>query len=91
MQIFVSGKVRGLENYKELFEYAMDELKATGCAVLSPTLLPPGLRAGNYMHICYAMIDVCDSVYFLNNWKDSEGAKKEHEYALKNNKYIKYQ
>jgi hypothetical protein len=27
------------------------------------------------------MIDVCDAVYFLKDWRESEGAKTEYRYA----------
>lgn len=91
MQVFISGKVRGLKNHKELFKEAISKLEKRGDIALYSNLLPPGLRQGNYIHICYAMIDVCDVVYFLKNWEDSEGAKKEHKYALENNKLIEYQ
>ena len=42
----------------------------------------------DYMHIDFAMIDVADMVYFLNDWQDSPGAIREHEYAAKHDKPI---
>jgi hypothetical protein len=58
---------------------------------MRPTCLPLGFSHKDYMHICYAMIDVCDAVYFLNDWKMSKGARMEHQYAKKTHKVIYYQ
>ena len=53
---------------------------------MNPTVLEDGFGYDDYMHVCFSMVDVCNTVYFLSNWKDSKGAKLEHEYAIKNNK-----
>jgi hypothetical protein len=37
------------------------------------------------------MIDVCDAVYFQNNWKDSKGANMEYNYAFEQNKGIMFE
>ena len=41
----------------------------------------PALRHKDYLHICFAMIDVCDAVYLLPDWKASKGARMERIYA----------
>jgi hypothetical protein len=53
-----------------------------GNVVLNPALLPAGLTQGEYMKICFAMIDVAAKVVFLDGWRDSLGAKLEHQYCL---------
>ena len=40
------------------------------------------------MSLCYPMIDMCDAIYFLDGWEESEGAKIEFEYACKMKKGI---
>lgn len=92
MKIYVAGKITGLDNYKELFCSAENKLKAKGYSVMNPAVLEGDkFTHDDYMHVCYAMIDVCGSVYFINNWKDSKGAKLEHKYAIRHNKKIIYE
>jgi hypothetical protein len=84
MKIYIAGKITGLSEleFKIKFAEAGMKLKSEGHTPLLPSILPGGLEHEEYMHICYAMIDVCDAVYFLDNWKDSKGAKMEHDYAI---------
>lgn len=90
MKIYIAGKITGLENYKELFLKLEEKLTSEGHFVMNPSVLPFGFEHHEYMHVCKAMIDVCDSVRFLSNWKDSKGAVMEFEYALLKNKVIQY-
>ena len=59
-----------------------------GHTVLNPAIIPIGFNQEEYMHIDYAMIDVSDALYMLDDWEDSKGAKLEKEYALKKGKKI---
>ena len=43
------------------------------------------------MHICYAMIDVCDAVYMQKDWQQSKGARMELQYAKDWKKQIIYE
>lgn len=88
MKIYVAGKITGLNNYKELFEKAELHLKDKGHNVMNPAILPDGFDYEDYMKICFSMIDVCDAIYFLKNWQDSTGAKREYEYATQQRKYF---
>lgn len=81
MKIYIAGKITGLKNYKELFKKAEDRLISKGNVCMNPAVLNPGFEHHEYMKVCFAMINVCDIVYFLNNWEDSKGAKMEYEYA----------
>lgn len=91
MKAYIAGKITELDNYKELFKIAETKLLLEGHAVMNPSILPEGFEHREYMDICYSMLDVCDGVYFLNNWRDSIGAKMEHEYAVLKNKWLRYQ
>ena len=57
---------------------------------MNPAVLPAGFDYEDYTKICFAMIDVCDAVYMLDNWQDSPGAMREHEYARHTGKAIMY-
>lgn len=50
--------------------------------------LPDGLHYEDYMHICFAMIDVADLVVLMKNWESSTGAKREFEYASNRGKIV---
>ena len=45
----------------------------------------------DYLHICYSIIDVCDAVFMLKDWRQSEGAKLERLYATTKGKVILYE
>ena len=44
----------------------------------------------DWLHIDFAMLDACDCVALLPNWKDSMGAKREIAYAYKHGKEVCY-
>lgn len=94
MKIYVAGKISGLPR-KEVdlkFEKARAELTAEGNSVFVPTVLPEynDVPHDDYMRICYAMIDVCDAVYMLPDWRTSKGARMELQYAADWRKEIIY-
>lgn len=91
VKIYIAGKITGFPGFKAKFAEANKELTAQGHAVLDPSVLPKGFEQREYMHICYGMIDVCDGVFMLDNWRDSVGAGQEHKYAKDNGKTVIYQ
>ena len=92
MKTYIAGKITGLDNYKEVFARAESYLKLRGHTTVNPTglynILGDKFEHHEYMHICYSLIDLCDFVYCLDNWKDSKGARLEVEYAKAKNKII---
>lgn len=95
MKIYIAGKISGL-NRKDVikkFEAAQKSLSKKGHQVFIPCVLPAYEEVSHedYLHICYAIIDVCDAVYMLSDWQQSEGARLEYEYAIENNKQIIFQ
>lgn len=91
MKIYIAGKITDFPAYKKVFDEAEERLKEKGHAVMNPSVLPDGFEHGDYMKICFSMIDVCDAAYFLFNWRDSVGARMEHDYAHNEGKVIFYQ
>ena len=91
MKIYIAGKITGLGNYQERFKEAEDYFINEGHSIMNPAVLKGDFEQHEFLHVCFAMIDVCDAVYFLDNWEDSPGAKKEHDYAVRKDKWIKYQ
>jgi hypothetical protein len=90
-KIYIAGKITGLANPKELFDIAEIKLKKLGYICMNPSVLKSGFDWRDYMHICFAMVDICDTVYMLNNWKDSLGATLEHDHAKETGKKIIYE
>lgn len=88
MKIYISGKISGYANAKKEFQEVEDNLNKSGHTALNPSVLPEGFEQEDYHHICRAMIDICDAVYFLPNWVDSKGAHMEMGYALGKEKII---
>lgn len=81
-KIYIAGRITGEKDFKKIFNAKEEELKSQGHIVLNPASLPPGLDYEEYMTICFAMIDVCEEVHFLPNWRESEGAKREKLYSM---------
>lgn len=95
MKIYVAGKITGENRWemKAKFTRTAEQLKREGNNPFVPCVLPdyPDVPHSDYMHICYAMIDVCDAVYMLADWQQSKGARMELQYAADHNKKILYQ
>ena len=94
MKIYLAGKITNNENYYIDFLKAEVQVKTEfSCIVINPAKTIAridGLEHNEYLHICKAMIDVCDTVAFLPNWTESKGAKEEMEYANSKGKKIIY-
>jgi len=91
MKVYIAGKITDNPDYMEQFAEAEKVLKQAGYAVMNPTILPAGFEHHEYMKVCLGMVDACKSVYMLNNWRDSKGAKMEHDWALGRGKTVIYQ
>jgi hypothetical protein len=67
---------------------AEQALTAMGHCVLNPANLPSGMEQGDYMRICFSMIDCADCVVLLPDWRESDGARLERAYAEKIGKEV---
>lgn len=95
MKVYIAGKVSGLSK-DEIFRKfygSGKQLKKDGHLMMSPAVLAlnEGFEHSDYMHICYAMVDVCDAVFMQKDWQDSKGARMELQYAKKCRKQIIYE
>lgn len=71
----------GLREKKKELDMVERELFRFGSATMNPLRLPWGFETEEYLHICRAMIDVCDMIVFLPGWTKDERTMKEHEYG----------
>lgn len=81
MKIYIAGKIAGDPDYKEKFAAYARRIEENGDVALNPATIPEGLPVADCMRICFAMIDVADTVAFLPDWKRSGGAQLEKEYC----------
>ena len=77
MKIYIAGKINGDAEYQEKFRRAQKLLEDQGFVVLSPAVMPEGMRPADYMRICFAMMDSADVVAFLPDYDQSRGAQLE--------------
>lgn len=92
LKIYIAGKITGSTNYRETFDKKQKELEEKGYIVINPSKLDNVLGDdfihNDYMHVCYSLIDLCDCIYLMSNWRDSKGAMLEHAYAVSKEKDI---
>lgn len=91
MKIFLSGKISGDKGYREKFHKKEKELLGMGYFVMNPAILPDGFRYEDYIRICFSMINACDGIYLLKDYKESRGSRGEKIYAENNNLQIIYE
>ncbi len=83
-RVYIAGPMTGHKdcNRAEFFSIAAD-LKDLGYIVLNPATLPEGLKQGEYMDICLAMVRAASAIYMLKGYENSKGALTEFAYAEK--------
>ena len=95
MKVYIAGKITGEDRaaVMEKFDAASCKLWKEGHLPFNPSVLPDyeDVDHADYMHVCYAMIDVCDAIYMLKDWQTSAGARSELQYAAEWKKKIMYE
>ena len=96
IRVYISGKITGTEDYIERFKEVEECLKFTlDYEVVNPATmldhLPESTTHAEYMHVSYALLDICDGIYMMNGWKDSKGAMLEYDYALEKGLIVLYE
>lgn len=90
MVIYLTGLITGDPNYREKFAKHAAKLEEAQQTVLTPAMLPETLTPAARMRIRMAMVDAADVIVFLGDWKESEGAKLEHDYCANTGKPRQY-
>lgn len=90
-KMYISGKMKGLANYKSLFSEVEKEYKDRYDIVNPCHAKHLTDKWENRIMYDLEIIRDCDVLYMLNNWKDSNGAQVEHYFAQGMGKEIIYQ
>lgn len=95
MKIYISGPISGTKDHTERFEKAERALTATGHTVINPERvngqMPWGTTQEEYMRLSFELLSMCDTIFMLQGWQQSKGAKEELEYAVQNKHTIVFE
>lgn len=87
--LFLSAKITGDPEYQEKFEHVTAYLQKLGYDVMNPAVLPEtGFTHSQYMHVTFAMQDVCEISCFMPDRIESGGAIMEFVRAIIKRKII---
>lgn len=86
--IYIAGAITNDPLYQWKFHEKARELKERGYIVANPAVLPPEFPYESLMHMSRAMMEECETVYMLKDWKTSEGAQREYGYSVAMGKEI---
>ena len=86
-RIFISGGVSIDPDYMEKFAQAEEFLSVEfdDYVVVNPARimaeLPPDTEYAQFIKIGLSLLDTCEEIYMLSDWKSSQGAQLEYQYA----------
>lgn len=83
MNIYISGPMRGVDNYREKFERAKRIIEKGGHKAINPAGLDLcGITREQILDMDLILLNLCDTIYMLKGWEESCGANREYGYAL---------
>ena len=94
MRIYISGPITNVIDYKEKFARAEQNLKAKypDAEIINPTVLDKlPLTYDEYMELDLRLLGMCEGIYMMEGWEDSQGANREYGYALAKGKAIYFE
>ena len=86
--IYLSGPIRGVENYEQAFEDAEKRFQCQDQVVLNPAKILKGTEDRDCLPVCLQLVELADEVVLLAGWKNSLGACTEALYALRQGKRV---
>ena len=87
MKVYISGAITNNPEYVEQFDAAEKALIEAGHEVVNPAKinmpLPESTTHDEFMHVSFALMDLCNTIFMLESWVNSNGAHMEFEYAMR--------
>lgn len=83
MKLYISGQITGLDYHEafDAFERCESHLTAHGHEPINPMKSEgevPGKKWAEYIAEDILILDECDGIFMLPNWRNSKGARLEH-------------
>lgn len=92
MNIYISGPIEGVDNYREKFERTKRIIEKRGHKAINPSGLDLyGLTREQMLNVDLVLLVLCDTIYMLKGWEQSCGANREYGYALAKGLTIMYE
>jgi nucleoside 2-deoxyribosyltransferase len=94
MLIYISGAITNNPNYQADFKKAEQWLMLKDYTPINPAKFItnlPKLTEEQIMKIDYCLLEMCDGIFMLSGWQESNGACAELSYAKSLGKKVKYQ
>ena len=91
MRYYISGQIANNPTYQADFERAEMWLKLQGYEVINPCKVSYDLSYAEFMKIDLLLLEMCDAIYMLSNWEQSNGAKTELAVAKSLGKKVKFE
>lgn len=86
-KIYISGPITGTDDYSERFYNAHEKLVEAGYKVVNPAMvnasLPENTTHEEYMKMSITMMSLCDAIYLMRGYENSEGCAIEFSEAIK--------
>ena len=86
--IYLSGPIKGVEDYERAFEDAEKRFQCQDQVVLNPARLLKGTEDRDCLPVCLQLVELADAVVLLPGWERSLGATTEALYALRQDKMV---
>ena len=95
VKVYISGAVSNIpeKEYTRKFKCSQLAFEWIGCKVINPVEIPVTHDRSwkAFMKVDLLALKDCDTIFMMNCWKGSRGAKIEHWFALRYGKRIIYQ
>lgn len=92
MKVYISGAITGTDDYMERFEAAEKAITDAGYTAVNPAKinsnLPEDTTYDEYMKLSMCLLEMCDVIYMLDGWEESNGANMELKYAVTHKKTV---
>lgn len=84
--VYISGGITNVPNFMKRFSSVENDLIKQGYEVVNPAklndILPKICTHADYMIVSMALLSICDTIYMLKGWEESECAREEYEWAV---------